>query len=148
MGCSLRPAGLQTHSSPNLIPLDTLYSIPPILAVASQFSAIAVDRQDNLIVTGETLTTDFPTTAGSFQPVPPGQARHPFIAKLNMATPSPSVCPDSWSLNFGLVPAKTSSTQTLHLKNCGNAALNIASMISSAATVKATQTCGTIQASA
>ena len=112
---------------------------------ASQFSAIAVDHQDNLILAGKTDTTDFPTTPGSFQPVPPNQARHSFIAKLNMATPAPSVCVDSWSLNLGLVPAKTSSTQTLHLKNCGNAALDIASLVSSATTVKATETCGTIQ---
>src|SRR5437667_10190077 len=112
---------------------------------ASQFSAIAVDHQDNLILAGKTDTTDFPTTPGSFQPVPPNQARHSFIAKLNMATAAPSSCVDSWSLTLGLVPAKTSSTQTLHLKNCGNAALDIASVVSSATTVKATETCGTIQ---
>jgi len=112
---------------------------------ASRFSAITVDHQDNLIVIGETDTTDFPTTPGSFQPVPPAQARHGFIAKLNMSIPAPSVCPDSWSLNFGLIPAKKSSTQTVHVRNCGNAALNLASLVSSAATVKATETCGTIQ---
>lgn len=40
----------------------------------SQFSAITVDYQDNPIVLGGTLTTDFPTTPGSFQPVPPQAA--------------------------------------------------------------------------
>ena len=111
----------------------------------SEFSAVSVDSQDNLVVIGETVTTDFPTTPDSFQPVPPAQARHGFIAKLNMSMPAPSVCPDSWSLNFGLIPAKRSSTQTVHVRNCGNAPLNLASLVSSAATVKAKETCGTIR---
>jgi Beta-propeller repeat/Abnormal spindle-like microcephaly-assoc'd, ASPM-SPD-2-Hydin len=111
----------------------------------STFSALTVDHQDNLIVTGETSTTDFPTTPGAFQTVPPTQARHDFVSKFNMASPAPSVCLDTWYVNFALVPAKKSSTQTVHLTNCGNAALNLASLVSSAATVKATETCGTIE---
>jgi hypothetical protein len=111
----------------------------------SEFSAVAVDSGDNLIVIGETVTTDFPTTPGSFQPVPPTQARHGFVAKLNMSTLAPSVCLDSWSVNLGLVPAKKSSTQTVHLRNCGNAPLKLAGLVSSAASVKARETCGTIQ---
>jgi hypothetical protein len=111
----------------------------------SVFSGLAVDYQDNLIVTGLTNATDFPTTPGAFQTVPPTQANHGFIAKFDMATPAPSVCLDTWYLNFGLVPVKTSNTQTVHLTNCGNAPLNLASLVSSAPTVKATESCGAIQ---
>lgn len=113
---------------------------------ASEFSAVAVDAQNNLIVIGQTLTTDFPTTKGAFQTVPPTQARHGFISKLNMSIAAPSVCPDSWSVNFGSVPAKKSSTQIVHVMNCGNAPLSIASLLSSSVTVTAKQTCGTIPA--
>jgi hypothetical protein len=111
---------------------------------ASQFSAVAVDYQDNLIVVGETSTTDFPTTPGSFQPVPPTETGNGFVAKINMAIPAPSVCLNSWNVKLGSVPATTSSTQIVQLTNCGNAALSIASVLSSAATVTAKQTCGTI----
>jgi hypothetical protein len=111
----------------------------------STFSALAVDSQDNLIVTGETSAMDFPTTPGAFQPIPPTQARHPFITKFDMAIPAASVCLDTWSLNFGLVPAKKSSTQTVHLTNCGNSPLNLTSLVSSVPMVKAAETCGAIQ---
>ncbi len=110
----------------------------------STFSALAVDSQDNLIVTGVTDTTDFPTTPAAFQTVPPTQANHGFIAKFDMATPAPSVCLDNWDVNFGLVPVKTSSTQTVHLTNCGNSLLNVASLVSSAPAVSATESCGAI----
>jgi len=112
---------------------------------ASEFSAIAVDQQDNLVVVGQTSTTDFPTTTGSYQPNPPNQSRHGFVAKLNMGIAAPSVCLDTWNLQLGSVQAQTSSDSTLHLKNCGNAALNIASITSSVASVKAVQSCGAIQ---
>jgi hypothetical protein len=134
--------------SPDLSSLrfGTFLSSTDQIFAASQFSAIAVDSQNNLIVTGETDTTDFPTTSGSFEPTPPSQARHGFISKLNMAVAAPSVCLDTWSVNFGSVPAKTSSTQTVHLTNCGNTALNISALVSSASTVVAKESCGTIAA--
>ncbi len=115
---------------------------------ASTFAALAVDYQDNLIVLGDTSTTDFPTTPGAFEPVPPTQERHNFISKLNMATPAPSVCPSSWYVNFGSVNAKQSSTQVVDVTNCGNAPLSISSFVSSASTVPVVQSCGTIAAGA
>ncbi len=115
---------------------------------APQFSALAVDYQDNLLVVGYTSTTDFPTTPGSFQRVPPTQEYHGFVAKLDMATPAPSVCLDSWYVNFGSVPVETRSTQVVHLTNCGNAPLSIASVVSSAATVTVNETCNTLPAGA
>ena len=102
---------------------------------ASQFSALTLDHQDNLVVFGQTVTTDFPTTPGSYQPTPPSQAYHGFIAKLDMAVPAPSFCPATWNLSFGDVAAKKSVTQVLNLTNCGNAALHLTSIVSSAATI-------------
>jgi hypothetical protein len=111
----------------------------------STFSALTVDNQNNLIVTGSTTTTDFPTTQDAFETVPPNQATHGFVSKIDMATPAPSVCLDTWNVNLGLIPAKKSGTQIVHLTNCGNSPLTLTSLISSAATVRATDTCGTIQ---
>jgi centrosomal CEP192-like protein/beta-propeller repeat-containing protein/ASPM-SPD-2-Hydin domain-containing protein len=113
---------------------------------ASTFAAVTVDRQDNLILIGKTDTTDFPTTAGSFQQTPPTQARHGFVSKLNMTTAAPSVCLDSWSVSFGSVLVKQSNTQIVHLTNCGNAPLHLGSLVSSTSVVTAMNGCGTIQA--
>jgi hypothetical protein len=110
----------------------------------SAFAAIAMDSQNHLLVLGQTVTTDFPTTPDSFQPTPPSQAYHPFIAKLDMATPAPSVCLDSWGLDFGNIVANQSITRTLHVTNCGNASVSIASLVSSDPTVTAQQSCGSI----
>jgi hypothetical protein len=109
---------------------------------SSNFAGIAVDHQDHLLVVGQTSTTDFPTTPGSFQPTPPSQASHAFVVSFDMATPAPSVCLDSWNVNFGSVIAKQSNTQVVHLTNCGNAALSIPSFTSSSGTVTVQQTCG------
>ncbi|HXW94015.1 MAG TPA: choice-of-anchor D domain-containing protein [Terriglobales bacterium] len=110
------------------------------------FAAIAINSQNNIVVAGGTSATDFPTTTGSFQPVPPAPGDHPVIAELNMATPAPSVCLDQWNVNFGTVLANTPSSQVVHLTNCGNAPLSIGSMTSSAAAVTVKQSCGTLQA--
>lgn len=47
--------------------------------------AIAVDADRNAYVTGETVSPDFPTTAGAFQQIPPAQSSSPnaFVAKLD-----------------------------------------------------------------
>jgi Abnormal spindle-like microcephaly-assoc'd, ASPM-SPD-2-Hydin/Beta-propeller repeat len=117
---------------------------------ASTFSDLTVDANDNLVVVGTTYASDFPTTAGSFEPQPPAPANpltiieHTFITKINMATAAPSVCPSTWSVQFGSVNAQTSSTQTVNITNCGNAPLSFNSITSSDPTVVASQQCGTV----
>jgi hypothetical protein len=120
---------------------DQIYSAP-------QFAALRIDHTNNLIVIGYTAATDFPTTPGSYQPAPPTQANHGFIAKLDMAVSAPSFCPASWSLNFGDVAAKKSATQVLNVKNCGNATLHVKSVVSSVATVTAANGCAAVSAGA
>lgn len=62
-----------------------------------------------------------------------------------MATAAPSVCFDQWSIDFGSVAAKQSSSKTLNLTNCGNAPLSVTSLNSSSSTVTVQNTCGAIQ---
>ena len=120
----------------------------------SIFSALAVDTNNNLIVTGTTFANDFPTTSGAFQTQPPpppnpnvGYA-HTFISKINMATAAPSFCPSAWSANFAQTTAGSSATQTVTITNCGNAPLDFSSITSSVSTIKAAQSCGSIAAGA
>ncbi|MGA2889018.1 MAG: choice-of-anchor D domain-containing protein [Terracidiphilus sp.] len=116
----------------------------------SNFAGLAVDSSNNLIVTGTTYAANFPTTPGSFEPqLPPptsplSSPAHSFVAKFNIATPAPAVCLDTFAIYFGNVGANTPSTQTFHVTNCGNAALNISSITSSDPTVVATQSCGSM----
>jgi len=49
-----------------------------------QATAVTVDASDNVYLTGETLSSDFPTTAGAFETSNQGDA-DAFVAKLNAA---------------------------------------------------------------
>ena len=128
-----------------------LSSTPPTLIPGSSFDAVAVDPNDRVIVAGTTLAAEFPTTPGSFEPqLPPqpgsGQTYHAFLASLNLATPAPSVCLSSWYVNFGLVPALTTTSRSLTLTNCGNAPLHLTSYTSSFPTISATGDCANVAA--
>jgi hypothetical protein len=120
----------------------------------SNFTRLAVDANDNLIVTGTTVANDFPTTPNSYQPTPPPSPNpltgyvHSFVAKLNLATPAPSVCLAPLSLNFGPVLVGTSSTVNLNITNCGNATLQVSSMVSSVPSIVVGPGCTSVAAGA
>jgi hypothetical protein len=116
----------------------------------SQFTSVAIDPLDNVVVVGNTSATDFPTTQNSFQPVlPPAKSPlssppHGFISKLDLATPAPSLCLKATSVDFGFVLVKTSATQTLQVTNCGNAPLQLSSIVPSLPVFTISQSCGSI----
>jgi Abnormal spindle-like microcephaly-assoc'd, ASPM-SPD-2-Hydin/Beta-propeller repeat len=116
----------------------------------SFFNVLAVDPNDRVIVAGTTYAANFPTTPGSFEPQLPLQPNegqntyHAFLASLNLATPAPSVCLSSWQVNFGLVPALSTTSQSLTLTNCGNAPLHLTSYTSSFPSFGATGTCADV----
>ena len=116
----------------------------------SQFGSLTVDSQDNLIVAGQTFSPSFPVTPNSFQTALPNTnplqtSLHGFISKINVSTPAPSVCLNPLGVNFGAALVNTSTSQTLTITNCGNAALQFSSIASSDPTVTAAQSCGAIQ---
>jgi Abnormal spindle-like microcephaly-assoc'd, ASPM-SPD-2-Hydin len=69
---------------------------------------------------------------------------HGFISKLDRATPAPSVCASTTSINFGAILVNTPTTQTLTINDCGNAPLTLTSVASSLPVVTVAQTCGAI----
>jgi HYDIN/CFA65/VesB family protein/centrosomal CEP192-like protein/beta-propeller repeat-containing protein len=115
-------------------------------------ASIAVDDSDKLIVAGLTLAVDFPTTENAVQPNLPAPASflstppHSFISKIDMSVPAPSVCLNTTSVGFSSVPAKTTSSQSVKVTNCGNAPLTVASALSSDPSVVATDDCTDIAA--
>jgi hypothetical protein len=145
-----------TELSPDLSSLKFstyLNSVDPVFG-GSSFGGIAVDKNDHLLATGFTNSRNFPTTQGSFEPqLPPAinslsQPDHSFVTVIDMSTPAPAVCLDTFALNFGNVNATSPSTQTFHVTNCGNAPLTISSINSSDPTVVVTQGCQDVAAGA
>jgi hypothetical protein len=115
----------------------------------SSITAVAMDSHNAPIVVGITDSTIFPTTANSFQPSipssnPPTFNLHSFVSKLDLTTASAGICFDSTFFDFGTTLINTPTTQTLHVTNCGNAPLEIASITSAPSVVTAQQSCGTI----
>ncbi len=111
--------------------------------------ALTFDSQDKAIIAGITSGSDFPTTSGSYQSIPPaGNSPKSFLVKLNLALPAPSVCLSTSSIDFGSILVNTSTSQNLALTNCGNAALQISAITASLPSVTATQSCGSIAAGA
>jgi Beta-propeller repeat/Abnormal spindle-like microcephaly-assoc'd, ASPM-SPD-2-Hydin len=85
---------------------------------------LALDNQSppNVYVTGYTNSTNFPTTAGSFQPAL-GGANDAFVSKF---APSPNVGLAPVSLGFGSQnDGTTSPPQTVTLTNTGNQTLTV-----------------------
>ncbi len=126
-----------------------LNSVDPVFG-GSNFGALTVDASDHVIAAGYTNSLNFPTTAGSFEPSPPPPASqssspaHSFVVKIDPSVAAPSVCLDTFNINFSSVNANTSASQTMHVTNCGNAPLEISGVTSSDSTVKVLQSCGTL----
>ena len=141
----------QMSSDLSTLKFSSLLSATQGIYAGATFSGLAVDNADNLIITGTTFATTFPTTVGSFEPQMPQQSTsvtpfHSFVSKINVNGPSPAACLDTTSVAFGNVSAKTSVEQTVHLTNCGNAPLSIISVVSSDPTVAVTGICSTVAA--
>jgi hypothetical protein len=59
---------------------------------ASQLDGIVVDAQHRIVIVGGTISSAFPTTAGSFQSAPPALSNsHVIVASLDLAVPAPSL---------------------------------------------------------
>jgi hypothetical protein len=104
-------------------------------------TALAIDAENNLYVTGTTDSTDFPTTQQAFQTQSGGNSDG-FVMKIGMSTaPLASLTPST--LQFASLPVgSTSAAQQVVLRNMGNSALAIAS-ISAAGDFAETDNCGT-----
>lgn len=119
----------------------------------STFAGLAVDNSDHLVVTGQTMAYDFPTTGGSYEPLlSPNQnplfstTNSSFVAKLDLVTPAPAACLDTYSFDFGTIAAPAS--KSINLTNCGNAPLHLSSVVSSDPFFVPSQSCGIIAAGA
>jgi hypothetical protein len=102
---------------------------------------IALDPSGNVYVAGATFSTDFPTTAGSFQPSYVGGPYDAFVTMYNApALPLVSLSPSSYDFGSQAVGA-ISSAETITFANDGNTALTISS-IASSGDFSQTNTCG------
>ncbi len=94
-------------------------------------SAMAVDSSGNIYVTGNTDSSDFPISRGSFQQIL-GGSTDAFISKIAPASAA-SLSAAPFSLEFSGEPLGTTApAQTVLLRNMGSAALTISSITSSA----------------
>ena len=92
-------------------------------------SGITVDSLGSAYVTGITSSTDFPTTAGAFQPAFGGDDGDAFVAKIVEPNAELGVTLTPSSLAFGnQVVNTTSAVTTVTLANTGTAPLSIVSI--------------------
>jgi len=90
-------------------------------------SAMAVDSSGNIYVTGNTDSSDFPISQGSFQQTF-GGSTDAFISKIAPASAA-AVSASPFSLEFSGEPLGTTApAQTVLLRNMGSATLTIASI--------------------
>ncbi len=88
-------------------------------------NAVVADSAGNAYVTGETFSTDFPTTPGSFQTAYGGGGYDAFVAKISPASAAGvAIVPDP--VTFGDQEIGTSSpAQNIKVTNAGSAALDL-----------------------
>jgi hypothetical protein len=90
----------------------------------------AVPAKNGVVLgAGSTSDSDFPTTAGSFEPkLPPKTAfasSHAFVVKIDTSVASGSACFSTTSLDFGTWLVHTPSPAlSITVKNCGNGDLH------------------------
>ncbi|MBI3330258.1 MAG: SBBP repeat-containing protein, partial [Nitrospinae bacterium] len=86
--------------------------------------AIAVDGTGNAYVTGFNEFADFPTTPEAFQPTP-GGVINVFIAKITDGPVGPNIEVKPLIVNFGSVKLGKSKIKSFHIRNVGDAELEI-----------------------
>ena len=101
-------------------------------SVGSSGAGVAVDSAGNAYITGTTYDPDLPTTTGAFQasiPTPPYQIAHAFVTKFSLKVANPAACVKPSILYFGAwEPGQVSYPESVTIRNCGTAALNITSV--------------------
>jgi uncharacterized protein (TIGR03437 family) len=87
---------------------------------------IAVDSSGNAYVTGFTSSTDFPTTANTFQGTYGSGFNDAFVTKISPAAPgSPTILLDSVALSFAATAGGASpASKTVSVSNSGGGTLN------------------------
>lgn len=117
-------------------------------ASPAQLNGLSVDAQNRIVIAGNSGSSPFPTTAGSFQSMPPqGTPDSPalgpylFVASIDLAVPAPSLCFSTETVRFGAVLVNASQENTVTVTNCGNAPLSLDSVSSSDSKVTVQHSC-------
>ena len=117
---------------------DLIFSTLLTGSTGSNGSGISLDQDSNVYVVGTSYSLDYPTTPGVYQtkiPSPPPfvQPSAPFLTKLDLSVPAPSLCFSQRSaLQFGTVKIGTTRSITNVITNCGNADLVVSAVTTNA----------------